>query len=343
MRYDALALLAKQAGADTVLLGHHRRDQAETWLLQVLRGAGTDGQAAMPDDIERDGIRWMRPWLNWSRPAIEHYVRRHRLSHVDDDSNADPRWARNRLRLVVWPALEAAFPQAESAISDAARWAAQAREALDELAAVDLAVAAPEGPLQMALWRALSEARRSNALRAWLKEREGRPAASSLVQRLMAELAQATTGTWPMSAERELRLHRGLLRAVPLALSPASPGTPEQTLSIVRAGRFRLPGWQGDVVATRVREGGVPLAWLAHLELRARTGGERFQAGIGRPPRNLKKQFQAAGVPAWLRDGPLLYSGGQLVFVPGLGIDARLMALPGQPQLALVWQAHAAR
>jgi tRNA(Ile)-lysidine synthase len=79
------------------------------------------------------------------------------------------------------------------------------------------------------------------------------------------------------------------------------------------------------------------LAWLGQLELKPRSGGERFQAGIGRPPRSLKKQYQAAAVPAWEREGPLVYSGGQLVFVPGLGIDARVIALPGQEQVALRW------
>ena len=96
---------------------------------------------------------------------------------------------------------------------------------------------------------------------------------------------------------------------------------------------------QMDVLAERLRtrDGGVPAAWLARIELRPRSGGEQFQAGLGRPPRSLKKQYQAAGIEPAERDGPLVYSGGQLVFVPGLGIDARVMALPGQPQFTLRW------
>ena len=89
---------------------------------------------------------------------------------------------------------------------------------------------------------------------------------------------------------------------------------------------------------TRVKEGGVPLAWLAQLELRERSGGEQFQAGLGRPPRSLKKQFQAANLAAWERSGPLVFSGGQLVFVPGLGLDTRVIGLPGQAQVALSWE-----
>ena len=112
----------------------------------------------------------------------------------------------------------------------------------------------------------------------------------------------------------------------------------ETTLSIRRAGTYRLPGWGGGLRVMRVKEGGVPLAWLAQVELRERSGGERFQAGIGRPARSLKKQFQAAELPAWQRAGPLVYSGGQLVFVPGLGLDARVIGLPGQPQVTLCWE-----
>ena len=82
----------------------------------------------------------------------------------------------------------------------------------------------------------------------------------------------------------------------------------------------------------------MPLAWLAQVELRARSGGERFQAGLGRPARSLKKQFQAAEMPAWERSGPLVFSGGQLVFVPGLGLDARVIGLPGQAQVTLAWE-----
>jgi tRNA(Ile)-lysidine synthase len=108
-------------------------------------------------------------------------------------------------------------------------------------------------------------------------------------------------------------------------------------LSVRRAGRYPLPGWHGVLEVERVKEGGVPLAWLACAELRRRGGGERFQAGPGRPPRSLKKQYQAASVPMWSRDGPLLYSGGQLVFVPGLGLDARVIGLPGQALVTLRW------
>ncbi|MBU6259522.1 MAG: tRNA lysidine(34) synthetase TilS, partial [Burkholderiales bacterium] len=138
-RYRALAELAHASGCGLVLLAHHRRDQAETWLLQALRGAGAAGLAAMPARAERAGLTWVRPWLDQPREAIEAYVRRHRLRHAEDPSNGDPRYARNRLRLQVWPALTAAFPEAEAALAAAAAQAQDAAALAAQLAAQDLA------------------------------------------------------------------------------------------------------------------------------------------------------------------------------------------------------------
>jgi tRNA(Ile)-lysidine synthase len=335
-RYKALGEMAREAGCSMVLLAHHRRDQAETLLLQALRGAGVAGLAGMPGSVERDGIVWSRPWLDKPREDIEAYVRQHRLAHVDDDSNADPRFARNRLRLAVWPALVAAFPQAEQVLADSAAWAADAKACLEELAELDLQGIADKSGLNLAAWSQLSRPRQVNALRAWLRLVGSQPVGASLVQRLQLELPGGGPATWAF-AGGELHRYRGRLRWREGAGQVASGQEPETSLSIVRAGRFKLPGWGGELVAKRVQDGGVPLAWLAHLALKPRTGGEQFQSGIGRPARSLKKQYQAAAVPEWQRNGPLVYSGGQLVFVPGLGLDARVLALPGQAQLDLHW------
>lgn len=335
-RYRALRQMALQEGASVVLLAHHQRDQAETLLLQALRGAGVAGLAGMPQAAEREGVTWLRPWLQKPRTAIDAYVRHHLLRYVDDDSNEHPRFARNRLRLDVWPALTRAYPHAEASLADAAAWAAQASACLDELAVIDLAEVADAGGLKLAAWQGLSVPRRVNALRAWLRQAGGVPPGAALVQRLLAELAGQGAARWEWPAG-VLHRHRGRLVHEPTTV-PAVPTQKETALQITGPGRYPLAGWGGELVVTRVKEGGVHIAWLGRLDLRGRAGGERFMAGLGRPARSLKKQYQAADVPAWERDGPLVYSGGQLVFVPGLGIDARALALPGQPQLGLRWQ-----
>jgi len=336
-RYRSLRAMALEEGAEVVLLAHHQRDQAETFLIQALRGGGVAGLAGMPREVEREGVRWVRPWLDHDPQDIAAYVRRHRLRHVEDDSNADPRFARNRLRLQVWPAIEQAFPHATATLADTAAWARQATVCLAELAALDLQTLADARGLSVADWRGLGEERRGNALRHWLRDRLGHPAPASLVTRLTSELSVARQGRWEEQGG-SLRLYRGKLTWHPGAQAEATAEPRTSALSITRAGRHPLPGWGGTLRVVRVREGGVPLAWLAHLELRERVGGEQFQAGSGRPPRSLKKQYQAQAVPAWERDGPLVYSGGQLVFVPGLGLDARVIGLPGQTLVQLSWE-----
>ena len=342
-RYSALRSMALAHGAALVLLAHHRRDQAETFMLQALRGAGVAGQSAMPRSAARDGLVWARPWLGMPADAIASYVRRHRIAHIEDDSNADPRYARNRLRAEVWPALLAAFPDAERTLANAAVRAQQARAALDEWTALDLArVGGPRG-LALDAWRALSAARRVHVLRAWLAAELDAPVSAALVERLLDEADGAGAARWPLPGTgRELRRYRGLLSVVDAA--PADGGSPlPSTLRIARAGTYRVAGWTGRLRVERVAEGGVALDRVAALEARARSGGERFQLGPRRPPRALKKQYQALGIGAAERGGPLLYVGDALVYAPGLGIDARERAAPGVAQVALRWMPGASR
>jgi tRNA(Ile)-lysidine synthase len=338
VRYQALGAMARQHGISLVLLAHHRRDQAETFLLQALRGAGPAGLAAMPREIEREGITWARPWIDMPRSAIESYVRRHRLRFVDDPSNADFRFARSRMRVAVWPALEAAFPEAEAALGAAARRAHQARVALDETARLDLARIAEGDTLLLDGWEALSPARRALALSAWLR-RQGQAASQALIDRLLRELPGKSPARWPLGARGELRRFRGCLR-IDSARHEASP-VRAQALHVPGPGAYPAPSWRGTLVVRPVEEGGVALDRLLHCELRPRTGSEQFQAAPNRPPRSLKKQFQAAAVSPWQRDVPLLYCDGKLLFVPGLGIDARACAVKGEQQAQLEWMPDA--
>jgi tRNA(Ile)-lysidine synthase len=337
VRYAALRAMALQHGVDTVLLAHHAYDQAETLLLQALRGAGVAGMASMSKSSVQWEITWLRPWLAQSRESIENYVAQHGLAYIDDASNEDVRFDRNRLRKEIWPSLARAFPGAASGLGRAAQWLNEAAVCLHELAELDLAAVCHGPQLVISQWQKFSSARRSNVLRAWIHIQTGAVASASLTHRLMAELVGTGTATWTAPAG-QLRRSRGRLIFMPDVLA-ASTCSPETALRISRAGHFKLPGWNGVLQARRVRLGGVHLAWLAHLELRPRIGGEQFQAEVMRPPRSLKKQYQAANIPQWERSGPLVYSGGQLVFVPGLGTDARAIALPGQVQMELTWHA----
>lgn len=344
LRHEALTDMAHEAGADLLLLAQHRRDQAETFLLQALRGGGVAGLASMPKDDWRDGVRWVRPWLDLPREAIEDHVALHGLPFVDDESNGDRRFARNRLRLDVWPALLAAFPDAEATLAQSAARVADALPALRAWQADALqrwGGEAEPGALNAAAWSALPDSERRQVMLAWLA-RHGAGGAS-WVERLSHEVPRALAGQgsarWP---ELGVSLYRGVLRCVPGDGANVEPDgfapRPEVVLSIDRPGDWPVPGWRGRLRVEAVAQGGVaPHLLQAGVQARSRSGGEGFQMGAGRPIRDLKRQFQAVGVPAWARSAPLFFVGESLVFVPGLGVDARFQAPEGAPQWGLRW------
>jgi tRNA(Ile)-lysidine synthase len=313
-RYRALAELARSAGADLVLLAHHRGDQAETFLLQALRGAGPAGLASMPRLAVRNGIAWARPWLDLPREAVEAYGRRHRIGFIDDPSNLDPRFSRSRLRDEVMPALRRAFAQADAALAGAARQAALARHLAESVALADLGTITDGHALDLLAWASLDVARQRNALGAWLSQQQA-AVGVQMLDRLMNELAtSAQPASWSWD-RHVLRRYRGRLRLETADM----PQMPSVHLRVVE-------------------EGGVPCAALLGAQWQTRRGGETFQRGPRTPPRSLKKQFQAAGVPAWARAAPLLVDAeGRLLFVPGLGLDARAVRRAGAPRVVIEW------
>ena len=338
-RYAALRRMAMEEGASLVLLAQHRRDQAETVLLQALRGAGPKGLAAMPRSAERNGLIWVRPWLSTSRAAIDAYIRRYRLRPIEDPSNADVRWARNRLRAEVWPALTRGFPDAEQSLVAVADRAAEASAALAEWTAVDVAAVERDGALDRAAWLALSPARRALVLRTWLAKHLPSGAPESLVKRLLQEWPRVGPAQWPIDGERVLRAYRGRLSLALRAAGQSAPDTIE-AFDLSTIGHHDVPGWRGRFEVQPTVADGIAPTLLRAVELRARSGGERFQRAPRTPPRSLKKQYQLAGIAASDRQGPLVWSRDQLLYVPGLGIDVRARAEPGQPQLTLRWVLH---
>jgi tRNA(Ile)-lysidine synthase len=286
----------------------------------------------MPRLAWRDGLCWARPWLDQPREAIEAYARQQGLHWIDDPSNADPRYARNRLRQRFWPA----FPEAEGPLAQAARWAQEAGELAAEVAESDLtALDQPQG-LDLSGLMALSPARASNALRAWLAAEMGRAAPASLVARVLTEWQPGATLRWP-APQGQLHAYRGLLQ-----FEPDGPvGGPPKPLDLSRPGLHPQPEWGGAWQVERVAAGGVPLRLLAQLTQRARQGAEQFQSAPGRPARSLKKCFQERGIPGWHRHGPLLWAREQLVYVPGLGVDVRCLAMTDEAQARLTWRGAA--
>ena len=190
-RYQALALASREQGAEVVLLGQHADDQAETVLLALSRGAGLPGLAGMAERFERDAVVFGRPLLGLSSAVLRDWLLLQGQPFVDDPSNADPRYTRNRIRAVLTPAWRACFPGYREALARSARHAAQAQALLDELAMADLEQTGE--PPAIAVLQTLSRARQANALRAWLKRCAGHAPSEAQLDELLDQIDACRT------------------------------------------------------------------------------------------------------------------------------------------------------
>lgn len=177
-RYAALSEAALMAGVRDVALAQHADDQIETLLLALSRGAGLPGLASMPEAWERGGLRWHRPLLDVPGAELRAWLQARGLraggGWVEDPSNADERYTRNRIRARLLPVLGAVFPQFRATFARSAAHAAQAQRLLNELAVQDAAATGVgidpgHGP-RIAELRALSRDRQANLLRHWLRQ-----------------------------------------------------------------------------------------------------------------------------------------------------------------------------
>ena len=325
--------------ADFLLTAHQQDDQAETVLLQLLRGAGPKGLAAMAELQRRPGWRaaQFRPLLRVPRADLLAYAQAHGLTWVDDESNQDTRYRRNALRQQVMPLLAAHFPGSSATLARAAALQAEAAGLLDELARLDAVDAIEGGRLDCAMLARLSPSRARNLLRHFI-ERQGLPMPHA--RQLNEALHQL------LDAKKDARL---CVRLGPVEVWRFRGGTylvppPPAAAAPVR--------WQGETVlwlppaGARVRMEPVVGAGLkrgvleaATVTLGVRQGGECLRLHAGGPRRSLKNLLQEHAIPPWQRDRlPLLWCDGRLAWAAGIGLDAELCAAPGEagvmPQVA---------
>ena len=332
-RYDALAALAQAHAVDAVLLGHHADDQAETVLLQLLRGAGPRGLAAMPAIATDRGVRWLRPFLGLTRETLDAYVTAQRLEYVDDESNADARYRRNALRTCVVPPLRSLAPGYPDTLVRAARHQAEAAALLDDLAALDARTACDGLTLDRAALRALDARRARNLLR-WFLQGQRLPAPSSarlgeMVRQLTAAGDDARTAL--VHAGAELGVHRGRICVHRRAPGPYS-------LQWAGADAVALP--HGMLVFEAASGAGIARRHLTASRVTLRSGipGERLRIGR-RTRRAVSDLLREAGVPAWARVGlPRVYCDDALAAVACVGVDAAFAADPGEPARVLDWR-----
>lgn len=330
--------------ADHVVLAQHQDDQAETVLLQLLRGTGVKGLAAMPvarADAARPGLRLLRPLLSVTRADIVDYAAARDLSWVEDDSNGDTYYLRNFLRQDILPRIETRVPEYRRTLVRAAGHMAEAAQLLDALALIDAHGSLQGGTLAVSALNNLPAARARNLLRFFLATRGARmPDARRLNEALRQVLtAQGDAQICVELGAQTLRRHAGVLHLV----APAS-GLPKLPKDFSRPWREErrlvIPELDAVLEMRRRRGAGIALdALMAKpVTLRLRRGGEKLQPDASRPRRAVKALLQEHGVPPWQRDRlPFLWSGNRLVWVAGLGVDCVFHACAGVPGVMPYW------
>ncbi|SPE35860.1 tRNA(Ile)-lysidine synthase [Burkholderiales bacterium] len=334
-RYEALAQAARACGASAVLTAHNADDRIETFLLQWLRGAGLAGLAGIAErrSLAQTGVRVLRPLLEVSRRDIEAYLVRHGLVVIEDPSNSDVRFARNAIRTQVLPQLAKIRSGFRRSAARSIELVGEAAEVLQELAQEGLEFCtrdAPAGMLRIDRLAALAPARSILVLRAWLAQ-AGLESPSRA--RLRDAMTQALGGRGDgrmliRIGARELRRHRGLL----CLRVPGVATRAREQLHWRGEEELAVSTWGGVLRFLPADEAGFDAAWLRELplEVRARTGGERFKPHATRPSKRLKQLYQEAGVPEFERGAlPLLWRDDRLIFVARLGPDARLVERGG--------------
>ena len=323
---------------DILLTAHHLTDQAETVLLQLIRGSGPSGLAAMPA-ITRLGEAWLaRPFLDLSRDEIVQYAEAQGLAWVDDPSNRSVDMDRNYLRREVMPRLAARWPSVAVTFARSARHCAEAQGLIDGLAAADLQglIDGVDGSLAVAGVSALPPPRARAVLRAWIRGRGHRLPDTVRLDRIMTEMLTAKPDRNPLVAwgGTEIRRYRGRLYAI-APLPPPAPGWHAEWEGEVP---LELPG--GGSLRTARGGRGIPDArWRgARREVSFRSEGVRLRPAGRGVSVSFKKFCQERGIPPWERAGiPLLYLDGELAAVADLCLCEGFATAEGEPGIGIVW------
>ena len=355
---------------DFVALAHHLDDQVETFLLQLLRGAGPKGLSAMPTlrkaeeaKGKDDGGRMkaegkpnseqrnapqpssllphpciLRPLLEVKRTEILACAKARKLEWIEDDSNADSRYDRNFLRNELLPRLEARFPAYRETLARASRNLADYAELAEELAALDGRTLNDE-VIPVENLRTLGDARALNLLR-WLFSNRGLPMPNRtrLEEALRQCRASGADAEIHVSfGSHGLRCFRGLvgiveeLGGMPVDWNTQWDGRRELLLP-AGLGMLRARSALGEGSAERYFA-------QAGVTVRGRSGGERMRQADDRPRRTLKNLLQETAVPPWERERmPLLFIGDALAWVPGIGVAAEFRAASQEQGIVPEWK-----
>ncbi len=326
-RYRALMA----ADVDIVALAHHADDQAETLLLQLLRGSGPRGISAMP--AYRAGRpALLRPLLGLPRRVLAEYAHARGLAWIEDESNADPRHKRNALRNEIAPRLVEHFPGYPKTLARAAARQSEASALLDELASIDAGPGLDEEGLERALLARLSPQRAGNVLR-WFLRLEGlRAPSEARLAEMLRQLSGGGARTRIAHDGAEIGCHRGRVVVHLPATDIFLRRWQGETEVALPGGVLAFEHGEGSGIAAAKFDGAV-------VTLRSRIGGERIRLASNRPRHSVKKLLQDAKLSQWQRMAlPMVWCNDQLAAIPGIGVDLSFLAEHDEPAWKLVWR-----
>jgi len=321
-RYEALADLCEEYGIEDLLLAHHQNDQAETVLLQLLRGAGVAGLSGMSvhKHIQAGSspLILKRPLLDQSRAELEAYAKQHKLKWIEDPSNQDRKYRRNAIRKDVIPKLEKIQPEAVANLARSASLLSDAQALLDRLALQDGKGILIKDCLQLKPLLGLYKSdlpAANNVLRYWLKMNELAMPSQERLNSWWRDLVAVKVDSqleWTHDG-KAIRLWRDQLQ-----LAPQSGGQ-----------------WIFKTISTGGKNAGLPAAWVkkaqneGRITTKARSGSEKLQIKPNSPRKTLKNLFQEGDIPPWQRNAPLLYIDHELIAVAGVGVSYPHLVLTG--------------
>lgn len=323
-RYQAIN--QELINGDVLLLAHHQQDQAETFLLRLMRGAGVKGLGGMseiaPIPFNEMGVLAWRPLLSINKQYILAYAKQHHLTWIEDDSNSNEALNRNYLRHQIVPLLQQRWPQAIERVSAASQRLQEAEQLLQDLANIDYQhIQAPKNALDILKLAQLSEARRHNVLRYWLQKQGLNLPDYQQLNKLWLEVGLAKADAQPVYywPNVEVRRYRQQL----FAMLPLSDFDKREVTWHNKQQKIQLATgeWlEPQQVLTLIKEA----YWQqGQVSIRYRQGGEKIQPVKRQHHHDLKKLLQAEGVPTWQRARiPLIYINQQLAIVWGYWVSA---------------------
>ena len=330
VRYQAIA--GKLSTQDIVLTAQHQEDQAETLLLQLLRGAGPKGLSAMASLSSLGEGQMMRPFLNTTQVEIMAYATEHKLEWINDPSNTNNQFNRNYLRHEVWPLIIKRWPSASRLLSRSAQHCNEADTLLADLAKLDLAVVLGKGSensLTIDGLLSLSIERCKNLLRYFIVSHQFSLPSATMLQRIIDEVCLSAEDSMPMIQWSGIQIRR--YRGEIFFLKPQKPVDTSHAFLCKKPERLKL--FEDCVLTWLVVENmGISQAMFDDgLRVGFREGGEKIKLHGHQHHKSLKTLWQEWAIPPWERDRiPLLFYGNELIAVVGYGLSEQCELAAGQ-------------